>query len=93
VAQSQLQLRGRGKPISLSTGSITLAVPQDNELLDIKSDELEWWMWTLHQGAIVGTLWSRSFVGGLAKTSWSPVEYVNSHILSYCFGVRRRASG
>lgn len=34
--------------------SITLAVPHDNELLDIKSDELEWWMWTLHQGAIDG---------------------------------------
>lgn len=34
--------------------SITLAVPHDNELLDIKSDEFEWWMWTLHQGAIDG---------------------------------------
>jgi hypothetical protein len=34
--------------------SITLAVPHDNGVLDIQSDESEWWMWTLHQGAIEG---------------------------------------
>jgi hypothetical protein len=34
--------------------SITLAVPDDNGVLDIRSDESEWWMWTLHQGAIEG---------------------------------------
>ena len=32
--------------------SVTLAVPHDNRIFNTKSDESEWWMWTLHQGAI-----------------------------------------